>query len=82
MASRPKIVAAALGFLLCSAAFGSVALAQDAAPKPDAMSSDHMSSDHMSGMTKDSTGMMHKAKKHMKEGTMSSEHMAPDASKQ
>jgi len=81
MASRPKIVAAALGFLLCSAAFGSVALAQDAAPKPDAMSSDHMSSDHMSGMTKGSTGM-HKGKKHMKEGTMSSEHMAPDASKQ
>ena len=82
MTSRPKIVGAALGFALCFVGFGSVALAQDAPPKPDAMSSDHMSSDHMSTMMKNATGMKHKAKNHMKEGAMSSGHMAPDAPKQ
>ena len=59
-----------------------VALADDVAAKPDAMSTDHMSSDHM-GTTKKPTTTKHAMEEHMaKPDTMSSDHMAPEAPKQ
>lgn len=73
MTSRFKfLIPAAACVALGGVAFANVALAQDAAPKPDAMSADHMA-DHMAPTKK------HHMKKHMmKEG----DHMmAPEAPK-
>ena len=82
MTSKLKIgLAAAVGFAVAS--FGSVALAEDTVSTPDAMSSNHMSSDHMSTDHMGGTTKKHDAMKQMtNEGAMSTDHMAPDASKQ
>jgi pentapeptide MXKDX repeat protein len=76
MTSRPSIlITAAAGFAVCAVGFANFAVAEDAS-KAAAMTADHMSSDHMAPMKKP------KMKKHMmKEGSMMSDHMAPDAPK-
>jgi pentapeptide MXKDX repeat protein len=83
MALRLRILVPAAGAVLSAVGLTSLAFAEDAAaPKPDAMSSDHMSSDHMGGMMK-KPEMKHGAKHNkMKEGAMSSDHMAPSEPKQ
>ena len=75
MTSRPSIlITAAACFAVFAVGFANFAVAEDA-PKADATTPDHMSSDHMAPMKKP------KMKKHMKEGSMMSDHMAPEAPK-
>ena len=83
MTSKLKIFIGAAAFVAFGAvASTNVALADDVAAKPDAMSADHMSSDHM-GTTNKAMTTKHATKEHMmKPDTMSSDHMAPEAPKQ
>jgi pentapeptide MXKDX repeat protein len=83
MSSKLKLFIGAAAFVVFGAAASTnVALADDVAAKPDAMSADHMSSDHM-GTTNKSTTTKHAMEGHMaKPDTMSSDHMAPEAPKQ
>jgi pentapeptide MXKDX repeat protein len=88
MTSKLKIFIGAAAFVAFGAvASTNVALADDVAAKPDAMSADHMSADHMSsdhmGTTNKPTTTKHAMEGHMaKPDTMSSDHMAPEAPKQ
>jgi pentapeptide MXKDX repeat protein len=83
MSSKLKIFIGAAAFVVFGAVVSTnVALADDVAAKPDAMSADHMSSDHM-GTTNKPTTTKHAMEGHMaKPDTMSSDHMAPEAPKQ
>jgi pentapeptide MXKDX repeat protein len=83
MTSKLKIFVGVAAFVAFGAVTSSnIALAEDVAAKPDAMSADHVSSDHM-GTTNKSTTTKHAMEGRMaKPDTMSSDHMAPEAPKQ